>query len=75
MLRYHLGLRIPKVNPPSIRMYDQWYTWKEHECLVLDDFYNHEVVNKSGEIRVILTIDFLRPMNPVLMWQHIRAQD
>lgn len=65
MLRYHLGLRIPKNNPPSIRVDNQWYTWQEGESIVIDDFFEHEVRNKSDDIRIILMVDFLRPMNPV----------
>ncbi|MBA2652353.1 MAG: aspartyl/asparaginyl beta-hydroxylase domain-containing protein [Tatlockia sp.] len=65
ILRYHLGILIPKINPPSIRVHDQWHTWKEGESIVIDDFFEHEVVNKSESNRVILMIDFLRPMNPV----------
>ncbi len=63
MLRYHLGIRIPKNNPPSIRVDKEWYTWQEGKSIVLDDVFEHEVVNKSDETRIILMIDFLRPMN------------
>ncbi|MBA3772242.1 MAG: aspartyl/asparaginyl beta-hydroxylase domain-containing protein [Ramlibacter sp.] len=65
VLRYHLGIRVPKENPPSIRVLDQHYTWKAGESIVIDDVYNHEVFNKSDDVRVILMVDFMRPMNPV----------
>ncbi len=63
-LRYHLALKVPKANPPRIRVKDEWYTWKEGESVVLDDSWEHEVENHSDEPRVVLIVDFLRPMTP-----------
>ena len=31
----------------------EWYTWKEGKSIVLDDVFEHEVVNKSDDIRII----------------------
>ncbi len=61
-LRYHLGLIVPDKNPPSIRLNDQIYTWKEGESVVFDDSWEHEVYNQCDEDRVILIVDFRRPM-------------
>jgi aspartyl/asparaginyl beta-hydroxylase (cupin superfamily) len=61
-LRYHLGLRVPKNNPPSMRVKDQIHTWEEQKSILFDDSWNHEVYNKSDDIRVVLIVDFLRPM-------------
>ena len=61
-LRYHLGLRVPKNNPPSMRVKDQWHTWEEGRSILFDDSWNHEVVNKSDDLRVVLIVDVLRPM-------------
>jgi aspartyl/asparaginyl beta-hydroxylase (cupin superfamily) len=61
-LRYHLGLIVPAKNPPSIRLKDQVYTWKEGESVVFDDSWEHEVYNQCDEDRVILIVDFRRPM-------------
>lgn len=63
ILRYHLGIRIPKNNPPSLRVDKEWYTWQEGQSMVFDDVFEHEVINQSDDLRVILMIDFLRPMN------------
>lgn len=63
ILRYHLALRVPERNPPSIRVGNAWYTWKEGESVVIDDSFEHEVRNESDGIRVVLIVDFLRPMN------------
>ncbi len=65
-LRYHLGIRVPTENPPSIRVADEWYTWEEGKSVVLDDSLDHEVVNTSSEIRVVLIVDILRPFPPAL---------
>ncbi len=62
ILRYHLGLVIPKANPPSIRVNDIRYTWKDKESILFDDTWDHEVYNDSDEMRVVLMIDVLRPM-------------
>jgi aspartyl/asparaginyl beta-hydroxylase (cupin superfamily) len=61
-LRYHLGLKVPKHNQPSIRVKDQRYTWVEGESVLFDDSWEHEVRNDSEEIRVVLIVDVLRPM-------------
>lgn len=61
-LRYHLGLRVPKNNPPSMRVKDQIHTWEERRSILFDDSLNHEVYNKSDDLRVVLIVDVLRPM-------------
>ncbi len=61
-LRYHLGIKVPKESPPSMRLKDQIYHWKEKEGLLFDDTWNHEVMNKSNQERVVLIIDLLRPL-------------
>lgn len=61
-LRYHLGLRVPQHNPPSIRVKDQHHTWVEGQSVVFDDSWEHEVYNKSDAPRVVLIVDFFRPM-------------
>ncbi|ELH0897357.1 aspartyl/asparaginyl beta-hydroxylase domain-containing protein [Vibrio fluvialis] len=62
ILRYHLGIEVPAVNPPYIRVKDQFYTWQVGDSIVLDDVFDHEVVNQASERRVILIVDFKRPM-------------
>jgi aspartyl/asparaginyl beta-hydroxylase (cupin superfamily) len=61
-LRYHLALIVPEVDPPSIRLKDQHYTWKEGESILFDDSWNHEVINHSPGDRVVLIVDIRRPM-------------
>lgn len=62
VLRYHLGVRVPRVNPPHIRLDQDRHTWKEGEGRVLDVSVEHEVVNTSEEPRVVVIVDFRRPM-------------
>jgi aspartyl/asparaginyl beta-hydroxylase (cupin superfamily) len=64
-LRYHLALKVPRLNPPSLRVKDQWYVWQEGQAILFDDTHCHEVVNKADDDRVLLVIDVLRPMPPV----------
>lgn len=61
-LRYHLGLVVPRESPPSIRIRDVNYTWKEGESFFFDDSWEHEVYNLSKEDRIILIVDIKRPM-------------
>ena len=61
-LRYHLGLQIPKGNPPKIRITDQYYTWVQDKGVLFDDSFDHEVINNSDDIRAVLLVDVLRPM-------------
>lgn len=64
-LRYHLGVRVPKENPPLIRVAGKPYVWKEGEGVVFDDSWPHEVENHSSEPRVVLIVDVPRPLPPV----------
>ena len=61
-IRYHLGLVVPSENPPSIRVKDEVYTWKEGGSVLFDDSWNHEVTNKCADDRVVLIVDVRRPM-------------
>ena len=36
--------------------------WREGRAVVFDDTYPHEVWNDTGEVRVILLVQFRRPM-------------
>jgi aspartyl/asparaginyl beta-hydroxylase (cupin superfamily) len=64
-LRYHLALRTPAKNPPTLHIEGQQYAWQEGEAILFDDTYYHEVVNKADEVRVILVVDVLRPLPPL----------
>lgn len=61
-LRYHLALMVPTEKPPCIRLKDNHYTWVEGESVLFDDSWDHEVINESPQMRVILMVDIRRPM-------------
>lgn len=65
-IRYHLGVVVPQNEPPTIRIRDRFYTWKEGESVLFDDSWDHEVFNKSDGDRVVLIVDIRRPMPLVL---------
>jgi len=63
ILRAHLGLIIPKERENCrIRVGDQFRVWEPGKVFVIDDTYDHEVWNDTGEERVVLLLDFNRPM-------------
>lgn len=63
ILRYHLGLIVPEPKEKCrIRIADRYYSWDEGKSLIFDDTYNHEVWNDTGGHRVVLFVDFARPL-------------
>ena len=63
VLRYHLGLVVPEgPGPVGIRVGGQEATWAEGRSLVFDDTYEHEAWNDTDETRVVLFVDFVRPL-------------
>lgn len=60
VLRFHLGLKIP--GPCRIRVENEYAAWREGVGLVFDDTFEHEVWNDSDQDRVVLFVDFLRPL-------------
>lgn len=63
VLRLHLGLLVPKPRENvRIRVADKVCHWDEGKCLIFDDTYNHEVWNDTDGYRVVLFVDFARPM-------------
>jgi beta-hydroxylase len=63
LLRLHLGLIIPEPREAvAIRIDGEVHHWAEGRALVFDDTFEHEVRNESGHTRVVLFIDFERPL-------------
>lgn len=63
VLRYHLGLIVPRdAQACRIRVGQDIRHWEEGESMVFDDTYNHEVWNDTDETRVVLFVDVLRPL-------------
>jgi beta-hydroxylase len=63
VLRLHLGLIVPEPREQlGIRVDKQIYRWKEGEAVIFDDAYEHEAWNRTPHTRVVLFIDFIKPM-------------
>ncbi len=66
IIRCHLGLKVPAERDNCwLRVDEEICHWDEGECLVFDDTYEHEVFNNTEETRVVLFLDFDRPMDTV----------
>ena len=69
VLRYHLALKVP--GPPGacrIRVGEETREWVEGRSLVFDDVYEHEAWNDSEGTRVVLFVDFVRPLPAPAKW-------
>ena len=77
ILRAHLGLIIPEEREKCrIRVGEQFMNWEEGKVFVIDDTYDHEVWNDTDEERVVLLLDFNRPMRPggrLVNWLLLKA--
>ena len=63
ILRFHLGLLVPEPREHCrIRIADEFHCWEEGKSLVFDDTFNHEVWNDTDGYRVVLFVDFARPL-------------
>jgi len=69
ILRIHLGIDIPTGGSGcTLVVKEQEYKWKEGECVVFDDTYEHFAVNATSKDRVVLFLDFMRPLPWPLNW-------
>ncbi|GAB4471799.1 MAG: aspartyl/asparaginyl beta-hydroxylase domain-containing protein [Elainellaceae cyanobacterium] len=69
LLRYHLGLKVPAAaDQCGIRVGSEVRHWQEGSSLIFDDTFPHAAWNNTDEIRVILFLDFVRPMRPPVSW-------
>ncbi len=63
VLRFHLGLVVPEPREQiAIRVANRVCHWEEGRALIFDDAYEHEAWNKTDKVRVILFVDFVRPL-------------
>lgn len=65
ILRYHMGVIIPE-GDCAIRVSDQVLSWREGESLIFDDSFEHEAWNRTQHPRVVLFVDFERPLPALL---------
>jgi beta-hydroxylase len=62
-LRAHLALKVPeKAEQCQMFLADTSFSWEEGKLVIFDDSLKHSAVNLTDETRVILLIDFERPM-------------
>ncbi|WP_336959681.1 aspartyl/asparaginyl beta-hydroxylase domain-containing protein [Sphingobium aquiterrae] len=62
-LTCHLGIQVPQqAGKCRMRVVDQWLQWEEGKCLVFDDCFDHEVRNDTDETRIVLLLQFRRPV-------------
>jgi len=63
VLRLHLGLRIPEpCRKAGIRVHDRVCHWEEGKVLIFDDYFEHEAWNGTDGTRVVLFVDFVKPL-------------
>lgn len=63
VLRYHLALKVPEDAAACGLLVDgHTLRWEEGRSLVFDDTFEHSAWNDSAEPRVVLFVDFLRPL-------------
>jgi beta-hydroxylase len=73
LLRLHLGLMVPEPRERvRIRIGNVFYSWREGEALIFDDTFNHEVWNDTNGYRVVLFVDFARPLYQPFHWLNSR---
>jgi ornithine lipid ester-linked acyl 2-hydroxylase len=63
VLRYHLGLIVPKpAGSSKIRVGEDVRFWEEGKSMIFDDSHPHEVWNDCDSHRVVLFVDVERPL-------------
>jgi aspartyl/asparaginyl beta-hydroxylase (cupin superfamily) len=64
VLRLHLGLLVPEHDGRNlgIRIGPETRSWDEGSVLIFDDAYEHEAWNETGKPRVVLFVDFEKPL-------------
>ncbi|WP_308461476.1 aspartyl/asparaginyl beta-hydroxylase domain-containing protein [Sphingomonas citricola] len=68
LITCHLGLIVPRDGDVRMRVDDRVVRWSEGQTLVFDDTYDHEVWNDTESTRVVLLIQFERPLRQPGKW-------
>ncbi|GAA4216596.1 hypothetical protein GCM10022253_13320 [Sphingomonas endophytica] len=68
LITCHLALIVPRDGDVRMRVRDRIVRWSEGETLVFDDTYDHEVWNETDGTRVVLLIQFERPLRRPGKW-------
>ncbi len=59
-VRCHLGIAVPD-GDCAIRVGDRSARWREGQCLVFDDSFEHEAWNRAAGDRIVLIVDLWHP--------------
>jgi beta-hydroxylase len=63
VLRLHLGLIVPEPREQTaIRVGREICHWQEGRVMIFDDAYEHEAWNNTQQTRVVLFVDFVKPL-------------
>lgn len=68
LITCHLGLIVPRDGDVRMRVDNRIVRWAEGETLVFDDTYDHEVWNDTSGTRVVLLVQFERPLRNPGKW-------
>lgn len=60
VLRYHMGIKVP--DNCGICVKNEERKWEAGKSLIFDDSFTHYAWNESDTTRVVLFVDFLRPL-------------
>lgn len=64
----HLALVVPRDGDIRMRVCGRTLRWAEGETLIFDDTYRHEVWNDSSAARIVLIVQFARPLRQPGKW-------
>jgi ornithine lipid ester-linked acyl 2-hydroxylase len=64
----HLALAVPRDGDVRMRVEDRVLRWAEGETLVFDDSFDHEAWNDAAGPRLVLRIQFRRPVRQPARW-------
>jgi aspartate beta-hydroxylase len=59
-LRCHLGIAVPD-GDCALRVGDDSRPWRDGQCLVFDDYLEHEAWNHTEQDRIVLIVDLWHP--------------
>jgi aspartate beta-hydroxylase len=59
-VRCHLGIAVPD-GDCAIRVGDEVRRWVPGQCLVFDDYFEHEAWNRTNQDRIVLIVDLWHP--------------
>src|ERR1700730_2300001 len=63
VLRLHLGLLVPEPRDKvAIRFGTRVCHWEEGRVVIFDDAYEHDAWNHTDSVRVVLFVDFVKPL-------------